>query len=46
MNEFFREKVRRYTGPVGLMGLKVVNPDRLPLAWRTNLYVHATKALP
>jgi len=43
VNEFFREKVRRYLGPAGVLALRVVNPDRLPLAWRTNLYVRATK---
>lgn len=43
VNEFFREKVRRYAGPIGAFALRVVNPDRLPLAWRTNLYVRAEK---
>jgi hypothetical protein len=28
-------------GTAGLAALKVLNPDRLPLAWRTNLYVRA-----
>jgi SAM-dependent methyltransferase len=44
VNEFFREKVRRYAGPIGAAALRVVNPDRLPAAWRTNLYVQAVKA--
>jgi len=43
VNDFFRAKVRRYLGPLGVLALRVVNPDRLPLAWRTNLYVKATK---
>jgi SAM-dependent methyltransferase len=43
VNDFFRQKVRRYIGPPGLLALRLVNPDRLPLSWRTNLYVHATK---
>lgn len=43
VNEFFRGKVRRYAGPIGAFALRVLNPDRLPLAWRTNLYVQATK---
>lgn len=42
VNAFFREKVRRYLGWPGLLALRVVNPDRLPLALRTNLYVAAT----
>lgn len=46
VNDFFRAKVRRHIGPLGLMALRVINPDRLPLAWRTNLYVHATKQAP
>jgi SAM-dependent methyltransferase len=43
VNDFFRAKVRRYIGLPGLLALHVINPDRLPLAWRTNLYMHATK---
>jgi SAM-dependent methyltransferase len=43
VNDFFRQKVRRYVGPLGLLALRLVNPDHLPLSWRTNLYVHATK---
>ena len=43
VNDFFRQKVRRYIGPPGLLALRLVNLDRLPLSWRTNLYVHATK---
>jgi SAM-dependent methyltransferase len=43
VNEFFRAKIRRYVGAAGLVVLKIVNPDRLPLAWRTNLYVKATR---
>jgi SAM-dependent methyltransferase len=43
VNDFFRGKVRRYAGPIGAFALRLVNPDRLPLSWRTNLYVQATK---
>jgi hypothetical protein len=43
VNDFFRAKVRRYVGPMGLWLLRLVNPDRLPLGWRTNLYVRATR---
>jgi cyclopropane fatty-acyl-phospholipid synthase-like methyltransferase len=43
VNDFFRNKVRRYTGGAGLVALRIVNPDRLPLAWRTNFYVAARK---
>lgn len=43
VNAFFREKVRTYTGWPGVLALRVVNPDRLPLAWRTNFYVAARK---
>ena len=41
VNEFFRQKVRTYAGWPGSAALAVVNPDRLPLAMRTNLYVAA-----
>ena len=43
VNEFFRNKVRQYAGWPGILALAVVNPDRLPLGWRTNLYVRARK---
>jgi hypothetical protein len=42
VNEFFRGKVRTYLGWPGTALLTVVNPDRLPQALRTNLYVSAT----
>jgi SAM-dependent methyltransferase len=42
VNEFFRGKIRRHLGWPGIAALAVVNPDRLPLALRTNLYVSAT----
>jgi SAM-dependent methyltransferase len=41
VNAFFREKVRTYAGWPGTLALALVNPDRLPLSWRTNLYVRA-----
>ena len=43
VNEFFRGKVRRHHGWAGALALAVANPDRLPVAWRTTLYVRATK---
>jgi hypothetical protein len=42
VNRFFRQKVRRHLGWPGLAALAIANPDRLPLALRTNLYVVAT----
>lgn len=44
VNEFFRTKVRRHLGWPGALAVTLANPDRLPIAWRTNLYVEATKA--
>ena len=41
VNDFFRAKVRRYAGWPGTAALSLVNPDRLPLRFRTNLYVQA-----
>jgi SAM-dependent methyltransferase len=43
VNEFFRNKVRRHLGWPGALALTLANPDRLPVGWRTNLYVEATK---
>jgi SAM-dependent methyltransferase len=42
VNDFFRRKVRRYAGWPGSLALRLVNPDRFPLRFRTNLYVQAT----
>jgi SAM-dependent methyltransferase len=43
VNEFFRSKVKQYVGRIGVIALAVLNPDRLPLRFRTNLYVCARK---
>ena len=43
VNEFFKNKVRRHLGWPGIAALALANPDRLPVTWRTNLYVQATK---
>jgi SAM-dependent methyltransferase len=43
VNQFFRDKLRRYVGPVGPALLTVANPDRWPLKFRTNLYVVARR---
>jgi len=44
VNAFFRGKVRRHLGWPGAVALTLANPDRLPVKWRTNLYVQATKS--
>jgi SAM-dependent methyltransferase len=41
VTDFFRWKVRRYLGLPGLAALRVLNPDKFPLALRTNFYVKA-----
>lgn len=41
VNDFFRDKMKRFTGSLGLMALKLVNPDRLPIPLRTNFFVDA-----
>ena len=43
VNDFFRGKVRRHLGWPGAVALTLANPDRLPVKWRTNLYVQATR---
>jgi SAM-dependent methyltransferase len=43
VNDFFRNKVRRHLGWPGATALALANPDRLPVRWRTNLYVEAIK---
>jgi SAM-dependent methyltransferase len=41
VTDFFKRKVRRYLGAPGVMALKVVNPDKLPMPLRTNFYIEA-----
>jgi len=43
VTDFFRRKVRHYMGAPAVWLLKVANPDRLPLRFRTNFYVEATR---
>lgn len=43
VNDFFRFKVEAYLGRFGLLLLKVINPDALPLPLRTNFFVAARK---
>jgi SAM-dependent methyltransferase len=43
VNDYFSEKVRSYLGQIGVLSLKVINPDRLPRPLRTNFYVQARK---
>jgi SAM-dependent methyltransferase len=43
VNAFFRNKVRRHLGWPGTVALAIANPDRLPVTWRTNLYVEASR---
>lgn len=44
VNEFFREKIKKYLGKAGLLAIKVVNPDSLPLFMKTNFYIKAKKS--
>lgn len=43
VTDFFIEKVRRHLGAFGVLLIKLVNPDTLPLMLRTNFYVVARK---
>ena len=43
VTDFFRWKVRRYLGSPGLLALRIANPDRFPLALRTNFYLKARR---
>lgn len=38
---FFLAKMRRLFGPPGTLAVRLIDPDRLPLAWRPSLYVEA-----
>lgn len=41
VNAFYREKLRRYLGPLGPALLALLNPDRWPMRLRTNFFVVA-----
>lgn len=43
VNDFFKAKVKRFMGPVGLGLLNILNPDRLPMWLRTNFYAVSQK---
>lgn len=43
VNDFFKHKMSRILGKFSESLLKVINPDKFPLAWRTNFYVVAKK---
>jgi SAM-dependent methyltransferase len=43
VNEFFRGKMRRFVGPLGVKALRFVNPDRFPLPLRTDFYLYARR---
>jgi len=43
VNDFFRQKLKRFIGNFGLMALKVINPDTLPMPLRTNFYIAAQR---
>jgi SAM-dependent methyltransferase len=43
VNEFYRQKMRRYLGPAGPLVLSLLSPDRWPLPLRTNFFVVARR---
>jgi len=43
VTKFYREKVRRHLGGLGVLLLTLANPDRLPRRLRTNFFARAQK---
>lgn len=39
VNDFFKDKIKKYTGSIGLKALSLCNPDKFPMYLRTNFYV-------
>lgn len=46
VTDWFVDKLRRFTGRIGPAILTVLNPDRLPLPFRTNFFVVAQARRP
>jgi 2-polyprenyl-3-methyl-5-hydroxy-6-metoxy-1,4-benzoquinol methylase len=43
VNDFFKSKLRRYMGRIGVALLNIYNPDDLPMRMKTNFFVEARK---
>lgn len=43
VNEFFKEKIKKQFGILGLMALRIFNPDNFPYFLRTNFYLGGGK---
>ncbi|MGF1477047.1 MAG: class I SAM-dependent methyltransferase [Geminicoccaceae bacterium] len=43
VNDFFKAKLSAFAGRFGLMAIKIINPDELPMSLRTNFYVRAQR---
>lgn len=43
VNDFFRRKIKRYLGGLGLFLIKIINPDKMPKKLKPNFYVVARK---
>lgn len=41
VNEYFKEKIYRHLGKIGVSAIKVIDIDRLPLQMKTNFYIEA-----
>ncbi|MCY3844517.1 MAG: class I SAM-dependent methyltransferase [Acidobacteria bacterium] len=45
VNPYFLDKINSHVGPLGVRAVKLVNPDRFPIRYRTNFYVVAQAEL-
>jgi 2-polyprenyl-3-methyl-5-hydroxy-6-metoxy-1,4-benzoquinol methylase len=43
INDYFKEKIKKYFGFFGLLLIKILNPDKLPIFLKTNYYIIAYK---
>jgi SAM-dependent methyltransferase len=43
VNDFFKQKIRKFLGGFGSTLIKIINPDKMPLFLRTNLYAVGKK---
>ncbi len=43
VTDYFRETIKKHFGNVGLFGIRLINPDKMPTFLQTNFYIVARR---